>query len=391
LGVRSRLGKGSEFSFYIIQKKAGEIEIAGWNTKTIEPDLSILKEKGRYYSEKLNVLCVDDSTMNLSVIEGLLKRTGASIKTAISGEDAVSLAILEQYDVIFMDHRMPGMGGEKAMNMLRKHYQRIDRKIVIIALTGNEFEGARKEYLKMGFDDYLSKPVKTFDLEKMLWTYCEDMAQNPPEVVDESCPYDDIFDSIKGVDGINTDSGIKYCGSKELFVNAVKTFVDTSDDNIQMLNDLINSKDLKNGVIKVHALKSNARVIGCGTLSEHAAFLEERGDKGDVETFWNGVPKLLTEYIELTDRLKAICKEHEVATDEDSLMEITPDELKDAYSAIEECAISLDYDSIEQILNELAGYKLGDEDKKKVALIKKGLAAVDNDRIIKAIKAEGSE
>ncbi|MBQ1456978.1 MAG: response regulator [Butyrivibrio sp.] len=361
------------------------------NTKPIEPDLSILKEKGRYYSEKLNVLCVDDSTMNLSVIEGLLKRTGASIKTAISGEDAVSLAILEQYDVIFMDHRMPGMGGEKAMNMLRKHYQRIDRKIVIIALTGNEFEGARKEYRKMGFDDYLSKPVKTFDLEKMLWTYCEDMAQSPPEVVDESYSYDDVFDDIKGVDGINTDNGIKYCGSKELFVNAVKTFVDTSDDNIQMLNDLINSKDLKNGVIKVHALKSNARVIGCGTLSEHAAFLEERGDQEDVETFWNGVPKLLTEYIELTDRLKAICQEHEVAADEDSLMEITPDELKDAYSAIEECAISLDYDSIEQILNELAGYKLGDEDKKKVALIKKGLAAVDNDRIIKAIKAEGSE
>jgi anti-sigma regulatory factor (Ser/Thr protein kinase) len=122
LSVRSRLGKGSEFSFDIIQKKAGEIEIAGWNTKPIEPDLSILKEKGRYYSEKLNVLCVDDSTMNLSVIEGLLKRTGASIKTATSGEEAVSLAILEPYDVIFMDHRMPGMGGEKAMNMLRKHY-----------------------------------------------------------------------------------------------------------------------------------------------------------------------------------------------------------------------------------------------------------------------------
>jgi hypothetical protein len=123
-------------------------------------------------------------------------------------------------------------------------------------------------------------------------------------------------------------------------------------------------------------------------LSEHAAFLEECGDQGDVETFWNGVPKLLTEYIELTDRLKAIYQEHEVATDEDSLMEITPDELKDAYSAIEECTISLDYDSIEQILNELAGYKLSDEDKKKIALIKKGLAAVDNDRIIKAIKAE---
>jgi hypothetical protein len=123
-------------------------------------------------------------------------------------------------------------------------------------------------------------------------------------------------------------------------------------------------------------------------LSEHAAFLEERGDQEDVETFWNGVPKLLTEYIELTDRLKAIYQEHEVATDEDSLMEITPDELKDAYSAIEECTISLDYDSIEQILNELAGYKLSDEDKKKIALIKKGLAAVDNDRIIKAIKAE---
>lgn len=390
LSVRSSLGKGSEFSFDIIQKKAGEEEVARWHTKPLEPDLRILKEKGRYYSEKLNVLCVDDSNMNLSVIEGLLKRTGASIKTASSGEDAVSLAIIERYDIIFMDHRMPGMGGEKAMKMLRDHYNRIGRTIVIIALTGNEFGGARKEYQKMGFDDYLSKPVKTYDLESMLWKYCEDKAETVPDQQEDTSPYDDIFDKLKDIEGINTDDGIKYCGSKELFINAVKTFVDTSDDNMKLLNKLIEDRDLKNGVIKVHALKSNARVIGSGDLSKHAAVLEGVGDNGDEVVFWDGVPQLLTEYAALIESLKPLFAEEEEAVDEDSLKEITKEEIQDAYSAIEECAMGLDYDSIEQILEELAGYKLEDDDKKKISLIKKGLAAVDNDKIIKAIKSEES-
>lgn len=385
LNVRSRLDKGSEFSFDIVQKMANEKEIASWNTKPIEPDLSILNEKGRYYSEKLKVLCVDDSTMNLSVIEGLLKRTGADIRTAISGEEAISFAKEEKFDIIFMDHRMPGMSGEKAMRIIRDNYNKLGEKVIIIALTGNEYEGAKREYKSMGFDNYLSKPVKTFELEKMLWIYCEDKSMVIPDSEEKEDRYDSLFDAIEHIEEINTDNGIKYCGSKELFVNAVKTFVDTADDNILTLQKVVETKDLPNGTIKVHALKSNARIIGSQNLSDHAAYLEECGDQHREDEFYAKVPELIKEYESIVDKLKVFFEEV-VDSDEENLEEISADELEDAYSAIEECAKSLDYDSIEEILLELSKYKLSEDDKKHIKLIRKGLAAADSTGIIKAIK-----
>lgn len=388
LNVRSRVGKGSEFSFDLIQKLANEKEIASWKTKPVEPDLSILNEKGRYYSDNLKVLCVDDSTMNLSVIEGLLKRTGADITTSSSGEEAIEISKKEDFDIIFMDHRMPVMSGEKAMRMIRKHYDKAKKKVIIIALTANEYEGAKKEYQSMGFDNYLSKPVKTFDLERMLWTYFEDRAAEIPEedAGEDESQYGSLFRQIKQIEGINTDNGIKNCGSKELFVNAVKTFADTAEDNINTLQRIIDDRDLHNGVIKVHALKSNARVIGMQELSDHAAYLEQCGDEGKEEEFFDKVPGLLEEYKDAFGKVREFFEEDEdsASIDED-LPLITSEELSDAYSAIEECAKSLDYDSIEGIIGELSGYKLPDADKKRIKLIKKGLAAADSSKIIEAI------
>lgn len=398
LNVRSRLGKGSEFSFDIIQKLANEKEIASWKTKPVEPDLSILNEKGRFYSDKLKVLCVDDNTMNLSVIDGLLKRTGAIITNSSSGQEAIEISQKEDFDIIFMDHRMPGMSGEKAMKVIRKHYVKVHKKVVIIALTANEYEGAKREYQKMGFDNYLSKPVKTFELERTLWTYFEDKAMEIPQEgeqegeQEENDVYKDLFKSIRQIKEINTDSGIKNCGSKELFINAIKTFVETAEDNIDTLQKIIDDKDLHNGVIKVHALKSNARVIGIQELSQHAAYLEECGDQGKEEEFFEKVPKLLDEYKDAFSKLDALfAKENDSESDDENLPEISEEELLDAYSAIEECAKSLDYDSVEGILGELMGYKLSEEDKKRIKLIKKGLAAADSARIIEAVTGNKEE
>lgn len=389
LNVRSRIGKGSEFSFDIIQKIANEKEVACWNTKPLEPDLSIIEEKGRFYSKNLKVLCVDDSSMNLSVIDGLLKRTGAEIVTTNSGEEAINIVQKQSFDIIFMDHRMPGMSGEEAMKIIREHYYVTGTKVIIIALTANEFEGAKKEYQSMGFDDYLSKPVKTFELEKILWTYFEDRAMEAPDTNMPEDGDDPLFKRIGQIEEINTDNGIKNCGSKELFLNAVKTFVDMAEDNIDLLERITDDRDLKNGVIKVHALKSNARVIGLGELSEHAAYLEECGDKGKEEEFFAKVPNLLDEYKAIYLKLKAIVTDQEDSKESDeNLPEITREELEDAYSAIDECARSLDYDSIEEILNELLKYKLPDSEHERIKLIRKGIVAADSTKIIEAIGKE---
>jgi HPt (histidine-containing phosphotransfer) domain-containing protein len=246
----------------------------------------------------------------------------------------------------------------------------------------------------MVFDNYLSKPVKTFELERTLWTYFEDKAMEIPQEgeQEENDIYKDLFKSIRQIKEINTDSGIKNCGSKELFINAIKTFVETAEDNIDTLQKIIDDKDLHNGVIKVHALKSNARVIGIQDLSQHAAYLEECGDQGKEEEFFEEVPKLLDEYKDAFSKLDALfAKENDSESNDENLPEISEEELLDAYSAIEECAKSLDYDSVEGILGELMGYKLSEEDKKRIKLIKKGLAAADSARIIEAVTGNKEE
>ena len=387
LNVRSRLGKGSVFSFDIVQKKANEKECALWKTKPIEPNMDVLMQKGRYCSGTLRVLCVDDSSMNLSVISGLLKRTGAYVKTTTSGQSAIDIAKGEPFDVIFMDHRMPGMDGQEAMSIIKAYYEKENQKVIVIALTGNEHEGARREYQNMGFDNYLSKPVKTFELEEMLWMYCEDKVTASPSSLLEADENDETIIKLKQIEFINIDSGIENCGGKELFINAVKTFTQTADDNLDIIKKAIEERNLKSGVIRVHALKSNARIIGSKDLSEHAAYLEGLGDEGREDEFFEGTNKLLEEYTDVVERLRTVLtdEENEDLQNEESLEEISNEELEDAYSAIEECAKSLDYDSIEEIIIELSKYRLSELDKKCIKLIRKGVVVADSSKIVEAI------
>ena len=99
-------------------------------------------------------------------IEGLMERTQIRIDVALSGQDGIDLMARRRYDIVFLDQMMPGMDGVTTLKEMRSRYDM--RGVAVIALTADAVAGAREFYLEKGFDDYLSKPVKSEALEEIL-------------------------------------------------------------------------------------------------------------------------------------------------------------------------------------------------------------------------------
>lgn len=115
-------------------------------------------------------LVVDDNKLNNKVIKRLLERYGFKVITVTSGQDCIyKVKSEEHFDIIFMDQVMPDMSGLDTMKALRGLD---DYKLPpLISLTANAVSGMKEHYLGQGFDEYLSKPINTTDLEKILNKY----------------------------------------------------------------------------------------------------------------------------------------------------------------------------------------------------------------------------
>ena len=159
LNVESQYGKGSRFSFVLAQNYV--------NTSPVPQNISSNKELE--LGDKL-ILVVDDVPLNLKVVEVLLKPFGANVELVNNGKDALEMMKQKKYDLILLDHMMPGMDGVETLKQAREisdYY----KDAAIIAMTGNASVTARDEYLCMGFTDYLEKPILQDKMKEILRAY----------------------------------------------------------------------------------------------------------------------------------------------------------------------------------------------------------------------------
>ena len=171
LGVASEYGKGSEFSFDVLQEVRDPRPMGNYKTsydKVIETE-TVYHEQ--FIAPAARILIVDDIEMNLTVAAGLLKKTEIRVDTALGGKEALRLTEENKYDVLFIDDRMPGMSGGEMLRELRSRTDDPNSAVPCIVLTANAIAGARDSYMKQGFEDYLSKPIDGTELEKMLQRY----------------------------------------------------------------------------------------------------------------------------------------------------------------------------------------------------------------------------
>ena len=111
--------------------------------------------------------------MNLVVAKGMLAESKAQVNTCEGGEECLDLLKTEHYDIIFLDHKMPGLDGIETLRRA-KELDGPSRLSVYIALTANSGTGLREEYISYGFNDYMPKPIKSDAIRKILARYLPD-------------------------------------------------------------------------------------------------------------------------------------------------------------------------------------------------------------------------
>ena len=116
-----------------------------------------------------NILLVDDNKVNQMVAGSLLKKRAMSVTLANDGIEAVDVCAEQRFDLILMDIQMPRMGGIQSMQIIKERMNAEGQAVTpIVALTANAMQGAAEEYLGKGMDDYLTKPINTVDLDRVL-------------------------------------------------------------------------------------------------------------------------------------------------------------------------------------------------------------------------------
>jgi signal transduction histidine kinase/CheY-like chemotaxis protein len=116
------------------------------------------------------MLVVDDNPVNLAVIKGLLNQYGITVDTAGGGEEAIERIQQASYDIVFMDHMMPGMDGMDAARAIRTLGSRF-AALIIVALSANALSEAREQFLQAGMNDFLAKPIILSELRAILQKY----------------------------------------------------------------------------------------------------------------------------------------------------------------------------------------------------------------------------
>ena len=160
ISVESVYGKGSVFRILIPQM------IAACETEDDTEDI----EDG-WEAPEADVLVVDDTKTNYFVIKNLLSLFRISSDYAESGIQAIKKMEEKKYDLVLLDHMMPEMDGEETLKQMRSRVGENFSQIPVIAVTANAAVGGRDAFQRLGFSDYISKPIELVQLKAVLKKY----------------------------------------------------------------------------------------------------------------------------------------------------------------------------------------------------------------------------
>lgn len=167
VSVTSVYGQGSTFHIEIPQQVVDASPVGETDLMKKKQD-AVPQPQESPAALKLRILAVDDTPMNLKVVQKLLRDTGAAVDVAASGEEALRMTLETSYDVILMDHQMPEMDGIECLHAIRSQADGLCHDSKIVCLTANVGADMEQLYQQEGFDGYLTKPIRGKTLEAEL-------------------------------------------------------------------------------------------------------------------------------------------------------------------------------------------------------------------------------
>jgi len=341
----------------------------------------------RFTAPSANILIVDDISTNLRVAKELMSLYNMNIQTCLSGPEAIQLVSKNHFDIVFMDHMMPGMDGIETTALIRaidsddEYYQNLP----VIALTANAVSGQREIFLEKGIDDFLAKPIEIQKLNEILerWLPAEKQCKTEQLLISDEAKQvqAQVKEETISIQGMDTAKGQRNCGGNfQVYLEILSEFSNDAENRLTQISDALAGGDTELYITLVHALKGAARNIGATETGEKSFWLEKNADKEPPSKIDEKTNELKDDVHTLVNNIRSeIEKYHAKAGGErDAIIELKLEALK---TALEE----MDAEAINRILITYSSLSLSSEIKARIAQIEEHILLYEYDNAIDKI------
>ena len=277
------------------------------------------QENKQNHKSNARILIVDDMPINRTILSSMLTTLGISCDLAGSGRECLDLCRLNSYDLILLDHRMPDMDGVDTLVQLRELFLHTGAETPVICHTADEGRNYINLYKAAGFADVLIKPADPGELMVMLMKYLPDGGYELPADEEKKKRTEKELASLptwlKSVSELDLMSGIKHCDTASDYLDALTVFTGSIKDKAEDIERFEKEENWPMYLLRVHSLKSVARLIGAVSVAEKAADLEYAGMQHEYGLVHALTRPLLTEYSGMLPKLKKLLSKKEMAED----------------------------------------------------------------------------
>ena len=301
--IESEPGKGSTFIVRITQGKCDSPVLGG----EMAENLRQFRTHSRAFMKRVQisrepmpygrVLVVDDVEANIYVTKGLMAPYHLTVDSVNSGFAAIDkVKEGEVYDIIFMDHMMPGMDGIEAVKYIRD----LGYTEPVVALTANAVAGQSDMFMKNDFDDFISKPIDIRQLNTILNKFVRD--KQPQEVIDAArlqneadinsqqttgyiiSPAEKIKSRLLNnkINGLDIEKGLLlFDNDAEFYLKVIHAYIVSVRSSFDIIKN-VNEENLTAYKISVHGIKGTSYGICAMKTGNDAALLEQAAASGDL-------------------------------------------------------------------------------------------------------------
>ena len=367
IDVESEKGKGSTFSFRI---KQGFVDDAVLGADVAEKLKSfIYTDNKRIVSRRLvrvnlsyaKVLVVDDMQTNLDVASGIMRKYKMQVDLLDNGQTAIDRikSGTPVYDLVFMDHMMPGMDGIETVDKIRALGTEYAKKVPIIALTANAIQGTDKMFYEHDFQAFVTKPIDIMEMDSVLrkWVYDRNRDKHVSDTPDSGLIEDEEKEIEINIPGVDSKKGLSlYAGDTGIYLPLLRSYIKNTPSTLEKLKN-VTAENLPGYVISVHGLKGTSAGIGAEEVRAQALELENLSRAGDLRGVLAKNGKLLADAQVIVANVKEWLDKNDVH--DAKPRKKTPD--RELLVRLRESCESYDMDGIDEAMKELESFDYDEE------------------------------
>ncbi len=334
---------------------------------------------------------------NINRIARLFSTTMGKVDVVYDGDECIRYITDNEYDIIFVEDGLCNSSGGNIKNFIWNNVNvpsilmtdvstAHDPVIIYESYTDYMDIGCGPEIIDALLLLYLPKSkvsvIGAADSNRLGSDDHNRVPENIVSVSDALKVSVSLPDEVTGIEELDIDLGLDNCGSEEGLLKALEIFAGNAESKADEIESFCNKENLEDYTIRVHALKSSARIIGAAGLSEKARLLEEAGKNKDLTYIEQNNDILIRDFRNLGNKLQNVFSDKSSGDKE----RISDEKLLDAYNTIYELAQMMDYDSLELVFESLKEYSFKENDRLKLERIKKAMDELNWDGVLNAAK-----